>query len=177
MIEFEKRYLAKYLPKDFKKFLCTDIVDKYFPYDAYHPQIRLRKKDDSYTLTKKIPIDEAVTHSTQTEDTIIFTKEEFDFFNKLKGKIVEKKRFEYPYGNLKAEIDVFYGDLDGLVVVDIEVESKEQLDSFKMPGFCLVDVTEEYFIAGGLLAGKKYEDIEEELERFGYKPLQDKDLS
>lgn len=38
-----------------------------------------------------------------------------------------------------------------------------------MPDFCLADVTQEKFTAGGILAGKKYSDIEAELEKYGYK--------
>ena len=44
-------------------------------------------------------------------------------------------------------------------------------DSFVMPEFCLVDVTQEKFGAGGMLAGKSYEDIEQHLKRFGYVKL------
>jgi len=32
-------------------------------------------------------------------------------------------------------------------------------------------VTQEEFIAGGLLAGKTYNDIAPELERFNYQPI------
>ena len=40
-----------------------------------------------------------------------------------------------------------------------------------MPDFCLADVTEEIFIAGGMLGGKKYKDIEIDLKKFNYKKL------
>ena len=41
-------------------------------------------------------------------------------------------------------------------------------DSFGMPEFCLVDVTQEDFIAGGMICGKRYDDILEDLDGFGY---------
>jgi hypothetical protein len=40
-----------------------------------------------------------------------------------------------------------------------------------MPGFCLADVAQELFIAGGMLCGKTYTEIEGDLERFSYKRL------
>ena len=40
-----------------------------------------------------------------------------------------------------------------------------------MPSMALADVTQEDFIAGGLLAGKKYSDIAPELDRFEYKRI------
>ena len=61
--------------------------------------------------------------------------------------------------------------LKGLVVIDFEFETIEEKDAFKMPEFCLVDITQEVFIAGGMVCGKKYEDIENELKRFNYNKL------
>ena len=40
-----------------------------------------------------------------------------------------------------------------------------------MPDFCLADVTQEVFIAGGMLCGKKYESIRVPLEHLGYKKI------
>lgn len=37
-----------------------------------------------------------------------------------------------------------------------------------MPDFCLADITQEDFIAGGMICGKTYADIESEVQRFGY---------
>ena len=59
----------------------------------------------------------------------------------------------------------------GLIVIDFEFKSEEEKKSFVMPDFCLVDITQERFIAGGMICGKKYEDIEEELQKLGYDKL------
>lgn len=40
--------------------------------------------------------------------------------------------------------------------------------TFLAPDIALADVTQEDFIAGGLLAGKTYNDISAELGRFNY---------
>jgi len=63
---------------------------------------------------------------------------------------------------------VFEDGLGGLVVVDFEFESENEKESFEMPDFCLAEVTQETFIAGGVLAGKDYSDIKGELDRFDY---------
>jgi len=57
------------------------------------------------------------------------------------------------------------------VLVDIEFDSPEDLHASTMPEFCLADVTQEDFIAGGRLCGKSYIDIESELTRFEYTKL------
>ena len=61
--------------------------------------------------------------------------------------------------------------MEGLVLVDIEFETPEEKNAFMMPDFCLVDVSQEEFIAGGMLAGKKYRDIEDDLARYEYKKI------
>lgn len=71
-----------------------------------------------------------------------------------------------------AEIDVFVDELKGLVLMDFEFNTVEEKSAFKMPGVALVDVTQEDFIAGGLLAGKTYNDIVLELKRFNYKQIE-----
>ena len=38
--------------------------------------------------------------------------------------------------------------------------------------FALADVTQEEFIAGGMLAGKTYNNISSELKRFNYRRLE-----
>ncbi len=82
-----------------------------------------------------------------------------------------RKRYYYSVDGRDYEIDVFQKNLAGLVLVDIEFTSIEDKDSFTSPSFCGAEVTQEDFIAGGLLAGKSYSDIEEKLTYFGYKKL------
>ena len=42
-----------------------------------------------------------------------------------------------------------------------------------MPDFCLVEVTQDEVFAGGVLAGKKYSDIEKDLRKYKYKKILD----
>ena len=66
---------------------------------------------------------------------------------------------------------MFQDGLEGLVLIEFEFRTEDAMRSFVMPEFCLADVTDEKFIAGGSLAGKTYQDIEENLNTFGYKKL------
>lgn len=168
MDEFELTFLAKFLPNDLEKFPSKEIVDIYIPKEKEHPTIRLRKNGDVLELTKKEPVN-GEDSSWQLEQTIHLTEEEYKVFAKLDGKKNSKIRYKYPYQNQTAEIDVFQDDLKGLVVVDFEFESKDAMKNFEMPDFCLADVTHEKFIAGGMVCGKKYQDLESELKRFNYK--------
>lgn len=57
------------------------------------------------------------------------------------------------------------------MTVDFEFETEEEKEKFIMPEFCLAEVTQEEFIAGGKLCGKSYAEIEKELEELGYNKL------
>lgn len=169
MIELEKTYLAKFVPKDLSN--GKDIIDIYIPTEARHPVLRIRKNGDKYEMTKKYPVKEGDA-SKQHEFTIPLTKEEFEeFSNSLKGKRTHKIRYNCECDGRICEIDVFQDKLKGLVIVDFEFENEDEKNSFQMPEFCLVDVTQEEFLAGGMLCGKSYEDIKEKLKKFGYKVL------
>ena len=169
MEEHEKTYLAKKLP-DLSNCEHKEIIDIYIPTTAVHPTLRIRKNGDYYEITKKEPINDDPSH--QKEETTTLTAEEFaELSEELKGKRLHKIRYLYPFEGKTAEIDVFQDELKGLVVVDFEFETVEEKNSFSIPDFCLVDVTAEEFIAGGMLCGKNYTEIERELEKFKYKKL------
>jgi CYTH domain-containing protein len=168
MIELEKTYLAKELP-DLTNCECKDMLDIYLPASAVHPTLRIRKNGDKYEMTKKEPVEDDP--SKQLEQTIPLTKNEFEELSQIEGKRVHKKRYLFKYQGRVAEFDVFQNDLAGLVLVDFEFEKEEEKDAFVMPSFCLVDITPELFIAGGMICGKSYNDVEADLDRFNYKKI------
>lgn len=170
MIELEKTYLAKFIPVKLEKCKHKEIIDIYMPQDHGHSSLRIRKKGDEYELTKKNQID-ANDSSKLKEQTVQLTKQEFDFLSQLKGRMVHKIRYYFNYKARVCEIDVFQGALKGLIVIEIEFENEEEKESFEMPDFCLADITQENFIAGGLICGKTYEDVEEYLNRYGYRKI------
>lgn len=168
-IELERTFLLRKLPEGLRDSEFKEIIDIYYPKHYDHPVIRLRKNGDKFELTKKEPMNDDA--SEQVEHTLFLTPEEFNEFSKLEGKKVYKKRYYYNYNGRVAEIDVFQGDLKGLIVVDFEFSSVEEKNSFEIPDFCLVDITQEEFIAGGKICGKNYENVRENLEKFGYSPI------
>lgn len=169
MKELERTFLAKYIPDGLDKCKCKEIIDVYIPKEKKHPSIRLRKNGDKFEITKKEPmLDDP---SEMFEQTIKLRESEFNEFLKLDGKKVHKIRHYLDFGDLIAEVDIFKGDLQGLVLVDFEFDSVIEKNNFIMPDFCLIEVTHEEFIAGGMICGKKYEDIENELKKYNYSKL------
>jgi len=170
MIELELTYLAKYLPEDLQKCNSKQIVDLYVENGTDHADLRIRKNGDKYEFTRKTPVDDGDT-SKQNEATIDLNEVEFDSFKNTQARKVAKTRYYYSHDGKTAEFDVFEDTLLGLVVIDFEFENESEKDSFLMPEFCLADITQEKFIAGGMLAGKSYDDIANELEQFNYEKL------
>jgi len=168
MIELERTYLLKEIPKNLKQFKFKEIIDIYIPKSDAHPVLRIRKNGNKFEMTKKQPV-KGTDSSCQEEQTIILNQEEFNELNKIDGKKVRKLRYIYEYKGRIAEVDVFQDLLKGLILVDFEFENLDEMNSFKMPEFCLAEVTQEKFTAGGMLCGKSYKDIENELMKFNYK--------
>jgi adenylate cyclase len=169
-LEVEVAYLAASLPPGLEKCPREDMIDIYFPDTVEHPKLRIRQKGDSYELTKKTQADPNDAGA-QYEENVALTADEFAALAKGHGRKVAKTRYFLPYGGRTAEVDVFSGPLQGLVIIEIEFETVAERDSFAKPDFCSADVTQVDFIAGGMLAGKSYRDIEAQLKRLGYKAL------
>ncbi len=169
-LELELTYLAKYLPKDLKENECKEILDIYIPKSREHPTLRIRRSGNKFMITKKEPAD-GKDSSVQLEQTIPLTEAEFVELSQLEGKRVRKDRYLYGYEGRTAEIDVFKDGMEGLVLVDFEFKSADEKAAFKMPDFCLAEVTQEKFAAGGMLCGKTYSDIEDVLSKYGYHRL------
>jgi CYTH domain-containing protein len=170
VIELELTYLAAALPENIAQYKHYTLEDIYFPDSVPHPKMRIRRKGDTYEFTKKTAIDSADAGQ-QKEENVVLTAEEYQALAAGNGRRVAKTRYYVPYEGRIAEFDVLEGPLEGLVVIDFEFDNLADREAFVMPDFCLADITQEEFVAGGILAGKSYQDIAADLARFNYQPL------
>jgi adenylate cyclase len=170
MVELERTFLAKHLPQDLHQAASKAMLDIYIPKDSHHPILRIRKNGEKFEITKKSPVHDGDA-SRQNEETIHLTEAEYQELALIEGKRVHKVRYQYDHGGYRYEIDVFQDALQGLVLVDIEFATEQELAQFEKPEFCLVEVTQATFLAGGMLCGKTYADLEENLKRLGYQRL------
>ena len=167
-LELELTYLAAKKPNEISYVQPVSMEDIYFPEDpAVHAHLRLRAKNSKYEITKKTSVVEGDA-SAHIENTIPLDEQEYAALATSSIRSVSKDRYKVDINGHEAEVDIFKGVLAGLVLIDFEFESYEEKESFTPPESCLVDVTQEEFLAGGVLAGKSYGDIEPELNRLGY---------
>lgn len=172
-IELEKTYLAKKLPEGLEHCEHKEITDLYVPVQVDHPVLRIRRKGEKCEITKKQPI-HGIDSSEQAEHTIQLSEAEYQALSLVESKSVRKIRYDYLFGGVKAEVDIFKDGLEGLVLVDVEFADVATKDAFEIPDFCLVDVTQDKVFAGGMLCGRTYADIEAHLKKLGYTHIHQK---
>jgi len=137
--EIERKFLVKSLPENLEQYPHTDIVQGYLVITEDGTEVRLRQKGNKYFQTVKSGSGE-----TRFESEIEITKEQFDLlWEATKGKRVEKTRYEIPYKSGTIELDVYHGDLDGLLLAEIEFSSEEESNKFTAPKWLSEEVTDD----------------------------------
>jgi len=178
MIELEREltFLINKLPTDLDKFPSKIIEDNFLPRAADHPVIRIRRNGDKLCITKKYPAGAenggSGDSSHMIEHTISLSRDEYDALNSYDGKRFKKRRFAYEIDGYAAELDVYLAGLVGLVVIDFEFSSEKAMRNFKKPDFVGADITQDHSLAGGMLCGKTYADLDQHLrEHYDYAPV------
>lgn len=151
-MEIEKKYLVKWMPKEIENAHVNVIEQAYL---SIHPVLRIRKSNEDYILTYKshegIDLNKCGDVCVCNEVELALTKESYEHLKtKADGVVISKKRYNIPlaaysaqYGNLKAELDVFYGELEGLALVEVEFESVSEAQEFQQPDWFGEDVSDD----------------------------------
>ena len=157
MLEIEKTFLVKNIPQNLDSLKFYKIKQGYI--SSGPSPLRIRQKGDKYELTKKLFLKEN-DFSQAEEINIYLTEYEFNKLWPLVEKSLEKTRYIVPLqDNLFAELDIYSGKLDGFMVVEVEFENEEKMNSFVSPDWFGKDITQEDFAANVFLAGKSFEEI------------------
>ena len=152
--EIEYKYLADLSNINYQQYPFRQIEQAYI---STSPTIRIRRQDDEYFLTVKgkgmvkrlefeLPI-------SQAEYTGLKTK--------IEGRIISKRRYLIPYRTddkkYRIELDIFEGDLAGLVLAEVEFLSLEDAKAFQPPVWFLENVSSDpqYHNASLSQQGKK----------------------
>jgi len=80
---------------------------------------------------------------------------------------IRKNRYYFDCEGRKFSVDMFLGDLFGLVLAEVGFESDEELDSFPQPSFALAEVTNNPLFTGGRLCELTFSEVREEILRSG----------
>src|ERR1700704_1762984 len=72
---------------------------------------------------------------------------------------IRKNRYSLESDGRKFSVDMFLGDLFGLVLAETGFETDEELDSFAKPAFAIAEVTNNELFTGGRLCELTFADI------------------
>jgi CYTH domain-containing protein len=168
-IERERRYLLLDLPEGLTRAdHHLQITDNYIT----GTRLRIRKVRDPKTnkwivkFTQKFapnPEDLSRTVITNTYLNAI----EAETLAVFEANEIRKNRYQFEFEGRRFSIDMFLGDLFGLVLAEVSFEADEDLDSFERPPFALADVTSNEIFSGGKLSELTFEDIRNEIARSG----------
>jgi CYTH domain-containing protein len=157
VVEREKRFLLETLPGDLSYEGARVIEDRYFP----DTRLRLRKITDvsgnilALKLTQKF-LSQSQRSEERTITNLYLSEHEYALFVGLWGHLLIKRRYSYEQAGYVYAIDVFEGQVSGLMLAEIALGEQamagEQDLAPTLPSFALKEVTEDFFFTGGHLA-------------------------
>lgn len=136
--EIEKKFLINTLPKNLEQYERREIEQGYL---CTSPIVRIRKSNEDYILTYKskfgiaLDAEKASGAKINNEVELPLTKEGYEHLKeKTDGFLIRKTRYIIPLEKgLKAELDIFKGQLEGLMFAEVEFPDKETMESFQPP--------------------------------------------
>lgn len=164
-VERERRYLLQDLPEGLTRASPhVQITDNYLT----GTRLRLRKVREPQTnkwtvkLTQKFAPDP--TDFSRTAITNIYLNAlETETLGISDANEIRKNRYPFEFEGRQFSVDMFLGDLFGLVLAEVSFETDEELDSFAKPPFAIAEVTNVELFTGGRLCELTFADIREEI--------------
>jgi CYTH domain-containing protein len=167
-VEYERRFLVS--PRsDWKSVVepySKTFEDKYLR----KGRLRLRVLTDADTgrrvikLTKK---SESASPYFCTISRILLSPTEYELFDRLEGDRLTKVRHYHNHLGRVFSVDVFEGELEGLILCETEAEGLNELMLVEAPPYAKHEVTEDTFFTGGQLCRATRADLLRKLSTFG----------
>ncbi len=166
-IERERRYLLQDLPEGMTRAdHHLQITDNYIT----GTRLRIRKVRDPRTnkwvvkFTQKFAPDPKDFSRTIITNTYL-NAFEADTLAVFEANEIRKNRYYFDFEGRQFAIDMFLGDLLGLVLAEVSFETDEELDAYAPPQFAVAEVTNIETFTGGRLSQLTIADIKDELVR------------
>ena len=134
-MEIERKFLIQRLPEHLDAYPFQLLEQAYL---CTEPVVRIRRSDDSYTLTYK-----SKGLMSREEYNLPLTFESYEHLKKkADGNIIRKKRYRIPLPDeLTIELDLFDPPFEGLILAEVEFTSEVQARAFLPPEWFGEEVT------------------------------------
>ena len=134
-MEVERKYLVP-VPPELDGTDSDQIEQGYLAVGA-DGEVRLRRKGDRLLLTAK-----RGSGISRDEAEVELDPEAFEGLWPLtEGRRLAKRRYVIPHGDLRIELDVYEGALEGLAVAEVEFGSEEEARGYQPPEWIGEEVT------------------------------------
>ena len=150
-VEWERRFLLEHFPPDATVTQVRRIIDRY----VEGTSLRLRRQFDAegntvLKLSQKLRSE--ASGARQGLITTMYLKEdEFALLSTLPARILTKTRHSIPpFG-----VDVFEGELQGLIMAEAEFNSAAEASELKLQPFIACEVSDDVRFAGGSLVRRE----------------------
>ena len=170
-MEIERKFTIRTLPENLESYGCKELEQGYL---CVHPVVRVRKTvkagKSSYLLCykSKLGLEQTADAAAQVcrEEELPLTKESYErLLSKVDGRVITKKRYLIPFEGYTIELDVFAGELTGLVFAEVEFPDVESSAAFTGPDWFDKDVTFDDRFKNNRLA--LWKEAPEELKKAG----------
>jgi len=168
-VERERRYLLQDLPEGLSRAdHHLQITDNYIS----GTRLRLRKVRDPQTnkwvvkFTQKFAPDRDDLSRTTITNTYL-NPIEADTLAIFEANEIRKNRYHFEFEGRQFSVDMFLGDLFGLVLAEVSFDNDDELENFSAPSFALAEVTNNELFSGGRLSQLSFADLKDELIRLG----------
>jgi CYTH domain-containing protein len=141
--EIERKFKVKKLPLELLEDIDPLELTQTYLQAKDGEEVRVRAINNStFIMTMKRATNSA---NVREEIECELTPEEYRAYLKLQiGTQIQKRRYKIPGDNgLTYELDVYQGDLEGLMVVEVEFPTEEMANSFVKPDWFGNEVTSD----------------------------------
>jgi len=166
-VERERKFLLDRLPAELTPASPhVQITDNYLT----GTRLRLRKIRDPQTNKWTLKFTQKFAPNPQDFSRTMITNvylnaREYDTLAVFEANEIRKNRYKFEHEGHLYGVDLFLGDLLGLILAEISFETDEELEQFAMPSFAFVEVTNSEMFTGAKLVDLTFEDIRNEVAR------------
>lgn len=137
--EIERKFLLGDLPKELIGDSLPMAIKQGYLVLGQQCELRVRMLDGRYYFTSKRGQGMVREEQEQEIDQVIFDL----VWPFTETKRIEKSRYSIQRNNMVYDVDVYSGDLQGLMVMEVEFSSVEEAQQFSIPPYCAAEVTDD----------------------------------
>lgn len=141
--EIERKYLILHPPEDYHLHKHKLIRQGYLSLPEDHSTLRVRQLEDKYFLTVK----QKESQSTLVRKEVEIAIDEKTFqplWEMSHPRHIEKTRYYLPWMGEIIELDFFHGNLEGLILAEVEFHNEKEAVDFPSPPWFGKELTDDF---------------------------------